>query len=343
MPLRFSVLQHLEAPADADPSQVYRDVRAQTLTAEALGYDTVWIAEHHFSPAKGFAPDPLLLLMRLAGETRRIGLGTAVLPIPLYQPLRLAESVALADQLCGGRLRCGLSSGSVPDELRQFGQSAEGKHERLREALLWLRRAWTGEPVARSPLAERDAAAPRTCIAPLPRQTVQEMVWVAASTEPAARIAGALGHHLLLPSLNPPAVAAANAAAYRQALAAAGVRPRSRHVQQTVHLIAHDDHAAALRLAEPIARWYYARYLASGIIAPLADENLAAIMERVNFVAGGPEDVAERLVRLARASGLTDIAFQLRLIGLAASDVERTLTVAAERVLPLVRAAAAVA
>ena len=339
--LRFSVLHHLEAADGVGPDAVYGEVCAGVREAEALGYDTVWIAEHHFSAGKGYAPDPLLLLMRLAGETHRIGLGTAVLPAPLYQPLRLAESVAMADRLCGGRLRCGISSGSVADELRVFGLSLEQKHERLREALLWLRRAWSGEAVTRSPASETDPAAARTPLVPLPAQPLGDLVWLAASTPGAARLAGELGHHLLLPSLGAPDVLAANAAIYREALATAGVALQTRRVQQTVHLIAHDDHATALRLAEPVVRWYYARYLRSGIVAPLADDSLAAIMLRINFVAGGPEAVAERLAALARAQGLTDVAFQARLIGLAPADVSRTLTVAAQDVAPLLAAAAA--
>jgi hypothetical protein len=81
----------------------------------------------------------------------------------------------------------------------------------------------------------------------------------------------------------------------------------------------------------------------SGIVAPLADDGLDAIMRRINFVAGGPEAVAERLSQLASAQQLSDIAFQLRLISLAPVDVERTLRVAAEQVLPMVRSAHALA
>ncbi|HTE85150.1 MAG TPA: LLM class flavin-dependent oxidoreductase [Dehalococcoidia bacterium] len=333
--MRFAVLHHLESGPDAAASAVYDEVAEQVRLADELGFETAWVAEHHFAATKGRAPFPLLLLTHLAGRTRKIRLGTAVLPAPFYQPIRLAESIAMADVLMGGRLDCGISSSGVPDEMRIFNVPQDGKHDQLRDILLWLRRAWSGEAVQVPNATASDA--PTVTIVPLPLQRVEDMVWVAASTPGAAEVAGALGHHLLLPSLRPPSVSAANLAIYRNALAAAGVSLSSRHIQCTLHLILNEDHTAAMQMAAPVARFYYERYVANGSVQRLEDESLGAIMARINFVAGGPEAVAEQITAIAEALSLTHVALQARLIGLPHIDTMRALELAMTRVAPLLR------
>ncbi len=337
--MRFAVLHHLESAGEEPAAAVYADVLEQVRAAEALGYEIAWVAEHHFSAAKGRAPSPLLFLMHAAGQTQRIRLGTAVLPAPFYHALRLAENVALFDQLSGGRLECGISSSGVPDEMRVFGVAQEGKHERLRESLLWLRRAWAGEPVSSSIGAIGGPDAVR--VVPQPLQDPAEMVWVAASTPGAALVAGELGHHLLLPSLKTVETSAEHVALYRAALAEHGLEFATRKLQQTLHLILDGDHDRAMRRAEPVIRAYYARYTQSGAVQRLEDESLPAIMHRINFAAGGPEAVAEQIAGVASALSLTHVAFQARLIGQTQREILRTHELAISHVAPLLESAVA--
>lgn len=338
--MRFAVLHHLESDLQAPASLVYAEVAEQVRLAEELGYEIAWVAEHHFSAAKGRAPEPLLLLTHLAAQTRTIRVGSAVLPSPFYHPIRLAEAVAMADVLSGGRLACGISSSGVPDEMRIFGAGQEGKHEQLRRILLWLRRAWSGVPVELP--GGPDGGDPQITIVPRPLQRVEDMIWVAASSAGAAQVAGELGHHLLLPSLRPLEASAANLEIYRAALAEAGVPIAWRHVQCTMHLVVDQDHATAMRVADRVARFYYERYVASGAVQRIADESLGAIMARINFVAGNPEAVAEQIARVAQSLGLTHVAFQARLIGLSHEDVLRSLALAMARVAPLLAGPATV-
>jgi alkanesulfonate monooxygenase SsuD/methylene tetrahydromethanopterin reductase-like flavin-dependent oxidoreductase (luciferase family) len=334
--VRFAVLHHLESGEDGlSAADLYAEVTGQVRLADELGYEIAWVAEHHFSPAKGRAPEPLLLLVHMAAQTRRIRVGSAVLPAPFYQPLRLAESVAMADTLTGGRLACGISSSAVPDEMRVFGAAQEGKHERLRESLLWLRRAWT-EPRVEVPGTDDQVA-----IVPAPLQPLDEMVWVAASSHGAARVAGELGYHLLLPSLRPRDASAEHAATYRAALDEFQPDVAPRNIQLTMHLVLEPDHDAAMRTAEPIVRAYYERYTRSGAVQPIEAESLPAIMRRINFVAGGPEAVAEQIAEVGRQLPLTHVAFQSRLIGLSDAQVRRGLELAMSRVAPLLAPAAA--
>ncbi len=333
--MRFAVLHHVESDGETgeqlSDAAVYADVLAQVRLADALGFEIAWVAEHHFSAAKGRASSPLLFLTHLAAHTRTIHVGSAVLPAPFYQALRLAEEIAMTDVLTGGRLACGISSSGVPDEMRAFSVSQSGKHARLRESLIFLREAWAGRPVS-NPVAPADSP---VTIVPRPLADLQQRIWVAASSRGAAEVAGSLGYHLLLPSLRPVTASAVHANVYRAALAASGCPVAGHNVQVTQHLVLHEHHESAIRIAEPIVRAYYDRYTRSGAVERLADESLPSIMARINFLAGGPEAVAGRIRELRDALGLTHVAFQSRLIGLSGQEVQRGLELVMTRVAPL--------
>ena len=127
-----------------DPEVVYRRVIEYAIAAEALGYDAVWFAEHHFSNY-GYIPNPLLMATKIAAETSKIRVGPAVLVLPFWDPLRVAEAIAMTDQLTGGRLEVGVARGYQPFEFKRFGLGMEDARERTDEAVGIITRALTGE------------------------------------------------------------------------------------------------------------------------------------------------------------------------------------------------------
>src|SRR5881227_2019763 len=106
----------------------YREVLDLVRLAEALGFDSAWVSEHHGS-SDGYLPSLLPMLGAFAAATDRIKLGTGVVLAPFHDPLRLAEDVAVVDQLSVGRLILGLGLGWREEEFRMFGQQPR---ERLR-------------------------------------------------------------------------------------------------------------------------------------------------------------------------------------------------------------------
>jgi alkanesulfonate monooxygenase SsuD/methylene tetrahydromethanopterin reductase-like flavin-dependent oxidoreductase (luciferase family) len=120
-------------PAKA-PDTVLRETIEIACAAEALDFDSVWIAEHHFANLS-LSPSPLLTLSHLAARTSRIRLGTGVLVLPLYQPMRLAEEIAYVDVVSGGRLEIGIGSGSQVHESRAFETRIEDANQRFNEVL----------------------------------------------------------------------------------------------------------------------------------------------------------------------------------------------------------------
>ena len=89
--------------------------------ADDLGVRYAWFAEHHAHVHHGHMPAPLLMALHLAGQSRHIHLGTAIICVDLHHPLEIAEQVAVADLLSGGRIEAGFGSGCTPDEAGIFG------------------------------------------------------------------------------------------------------------------------------------------------------------------------------------------------------------------------------
>ena len=129
-------------------SEVHRwkDTVEQATVAESLGYDSVWIPEHHFLEA-GYGPAPLAALAGLASVTERVRLGTAVLLPAFYHPVRLAEETAFLHTLSGGRFICGLGLGYRREEFRAFGVTYEKRRHYLEDSIEILRRLWTNTDV----------------------------------------------------------------------------------------------------------------------------------------------------------------------------------------------------
>src|SRR5262249_58348951 len=107
--------------------EVHAGVAREILRADELGYDYAWVAEHHFSNEYGIMPDVFVYASYLAALTKRIKIGTAVVTLPLANPLRVAENAAFVDILSGGRFALGLGSGYRQYELDGVGIGFEAR------------------------------------------------------------------------------------------------------------------------------------------------------------------------------------------------------------------------
>src|SRR5919202_2228992 len=112
-------------------TQEYRDSVELVRLAEALGFESAWVSEHH-GAGDGYLPSLLPMLAAFAAATERIALGTGIVLTPFHDPLRLAEDAAVVDQLSGGRLILGLGIGWRAEEFRMFNQE---KGERVRRTI----------------------------------------------------------------------------------------------------------------------------------------------------------------------------------------------------------------
>jgi probable F420-dependent oxidoreductase len=156
--------------------------------AEADGFDSIWLGEHHNSPV--LYPTPLLGLAAIAARTRRIRLATGVLLLPLYHPVAVAEEGAMVDYISGGRLILGLGAGYAPEEFAAFGVSVKERGSRLEEGARLLHRLWTEEHVSHT---GRHFHVEDVTIGPRPVQQPRPPMWFAGWVEAAIRRAARLG------------------------------------------------------------------------------------------------------------------------------------------------------
>jgi putative FMN-dependent luciferase-like monooxygenase len=183
--LRLGFLTRLEVGTDAADS--YRFALEMFTAAEELGYDIGWIAQHHFLNGEGRLPSVFPFLAAAAQRTRRIHLGTAVVTLPLEDPIRVAEDAAFVDTISGGRLQLGLGTGGDPLTFSAFGLDVNARRERYAEGVRTIREALAGRPINGTDAVLYPAA-----------PTLAERLWEATfSVEGGARI-GQHGSGLLL-------------------------------------------------------------------------------------------------------------------------------------------------
>jgi alkanesulfonate monooxygenase SsuD/methylene tetrahydromethanopterin reductase-like flavin-dependent oxidoreductase (luciferase family) len=141
----FSVQDHYPSRERTVP-ELYRQVLAQGELADRIGYDTFFVAEHHFHEY-GVVPNPALFLSALAQRTERIRLGTAISILTFHHPLTIAENYAMVDMLSEGRLVLGVGSGYLQHEFAGYRIDGATKRDRFDENLGMVERLLKGERV----------------------------------------------------------------------------------------------------------------------------------------------------------------------------------------------------
>lgn len=156
--------------------------------AEAAGFDSIWLGEHHNNPI--LHPAPLIGLAAVASRTRRIQLGTGVLLLPLYHPMMVAEEGAMVDMISSGRLILGIGAGYAPEEFAAFGSSLKERGSRLEESAALLHRLWTEKNVSHH---GKHFRLENATVAPRPVQQPRPPIWFGAWADAAIRRAARLG------------------------------------------------------------------------------------------------------------------------------------------------------
>lgn len=152
--------------------------------ADKKGAMAVALSEHHGSE-DGYLPSPLTMAAAVAARTSNVAIAIAALIAPFYDPLRLAEDIAVVDRLSGGRLNIIVAGGYAEHELEMFGVAPADRPARVRETVETLRSAWTGEPF--------EYRGRTVTVRPTPAQPGGPPIVLGGSSEPAARRAARIG------------------------------------------------------------------------------------------------------------------------------------------------------
>jgi alkanesulfonate monooxygenase SsuD/methylene tetrahydromethanopterin reductase-like flavin-dependent oxidoreductase (luciferase family) len=156
--------------------------------ADQRGALTVSISEHHCSE-DGYLPSPLIFAAAAAARTKRIHIVIAALLVPFYDPIRLAEDLAVLDALSHGRVDLILGTGYVAEEFAMYGVPRSERGPRMEETVALLRQAWTGEPFT---FRDRPAR-----VTPKPFRPGGPPLVLGGSSEVAARRAARIGDGFL--------------------------------------------------------------------------------------------------------------------------------------------------
>lgn len=329
----IGLTDHLEGPSERPSSEIFHEVTDLVRLADRLGVRFAWFAEHHAHAHHGHLPTPLLLALHLAGQTRRIHLGTAIICLNLHHPLDVAEQVAVADLLANGRMAVGFGSGSTPEESALFGAELAEERERqarFAEALRIIHSGWSGDWPERMSHA---FAVPPHRMLPTPADELQGRCWVAVNSVGSARIAGELGFNMLFSHLRTPEQYRAFCATYRAA-GGAGLVAANRPV-----FVGPDD-ATAFTDVEPALRILRRRFQQEGKIPAEAREpaNLEELCAHpINFIVGGPETVAQKLLGLYEQSPFDVANVEVRWAGLSHDQVCKSLQRLMEDVMPRIQ------
>jgi len=125
-------------------AEIYAATLDQIVHAEQLGFDDVWLSEHHFID-DAYSPSMLAIGCAIAARTKRIRIGTSVLLLPLHDPVRVAEDAATLDVISNGRLELGLGVGYRVEEFTGFNIDSKERARRMDEGIEIIQRLFAGE------------------------------------------------------------------------------------------------------------------------------------------------------------------------------------------------------
>lgn len=167
----------LRNPTGGDTTARYQAALEMAQWADERGFAVIIVSEHHGSP-DGYNPSALMLSAAIAARTRHVAISVSVVPAPLYDPLKLAEDIAVLDHVAAGRASVVLGTGYVPSEFAMFGKDKRHRGRLLDEAIATCFRAWTGEPF------EYDGST--VTVTPRPATDPRRLLMVGGNSRPAA-------------------------------------------------------------------------------------------------------------------------------------------------------------
>jgi probable F420-dependent oxidoreductase len=340
--VRFGLFFSLQAPAASGIGfdEPYRDMLACLPLAEELGYDSAFLASHHAQP-DGWCPSPLIALGAAAGVTERMRLGTAVLLVPLYAPLKLAEDVAVLDNIAGGRLVLGVAPGYVSEEFAAHGVPRDDRVARMEEALDLMVAAWTQDVAS---FEGRYFSLPPSTIRPRPLQRPHPPIWYGVSGPRSLRRAAARRSVLVASPRHGIAELREHFRIYDAAAAEAGFEVVERPVIREVFVAETQERAE--QLAAPavtyIFRELYGAKSAEGerVLRTDTGEQVTSKAQvdfehfKARYIIGDPEFAFRELKRYETELGVTELIAWMHLPGIGREHTTRSVELFAKEVIP---------
>ncbi len=296
--MKFGVLQFFSWTRRVPLETVYQRALERIEIMDQTGYDAVWLAEHHFN-TYSVCPSTTLMGMQVAARTKRLRIGTAVTLAGFYHPLRLAEELALLDNLSGGRLNWGAGRGYDATEFRAFGVRPEDSAARMLECVEIVLAAWRDGRVnhcgAHWQLEDIE-------VLPKPLQKPHPPVWLAASSPESVQRAAEAGFSILMDPHSTHVEIGRKHALYRKTLDANGHSIEGREIPIARMISLAPTDRAAEESARAGAEWTLGYARTPGT----PSDPREAVDRYVNEVVihGSPERVVDQILALRERIGL---------------------------------------
>ncbi len=304
----------------------------QVRAARIGGFDSIW-ASHHYLPDPYQMFQPLPLLARLAAEAGQMTVGTAILLIPLLNPIDIAEQVATLDAICGGRFILGVGLGYRQIETELFGVPRGERVSRFMETLQLIKRLWSEEQVD---FNGRHYQFQGLRLLTKPVQQPRPPLWIAANSDQAIRRAARLGDTWLI---NPHATLTrleSQVALFRQSRVQAAL-PLAQELPLIRELFIAEDRKTALQEARPYLEQKYKTYSRWGQDKAMPGEDFNLSFEeliRDRFIIGDPADCIRQIERYRRRLGLTHLLLRMQWPGMEQPQVLRAIELLSKEVIP---------
>ena len=352
--MQFGILFISQPNLEVDeyPHQsVHARVTGEVLLADELGYDVAWLAEHHFSNTYGIMPDVMTYGAYLAGLTKQIRIGTAVVVLPLNNPVRVVENMCFIDVLSGGRFMLGLGSGYREYEFQGLGVDFATRRDTQIEGLELLmqliteKRASFNGKVCRS-LIEGDHE-----LFPHPLQKPYPPLTMAVASEQSMAAAARYGFGIMLSSIPSVDICAAQAARYRGMLPTTEDKYKGNIARGTLTMtrfvyVSESDEAARKESEEGVLR-HLAHYFGQGDYVNMVQKGGEGTAEGLAYdkllgdviIHGSPDTVAEMIEEMAEKTGMTGLILHYPPY-YGPERIRRSLTLFGEEVIPRFRKSA---
>lgn len=318
-----------------EDSRYYDEALRQVELAESLGFDSVWLEEHH-GTSNHYHPSPFIYLAGFATRTERVILGTDIAILPLYHPVRVAEDVAQLDVMSHGRVVLGVAIGYRPEEFGAFQTPLQGRGAQYVEMIELIKRLWTEDKVTFE--GERYPVRDFT-LEPKPVQRPHPPLWLGGWGKLSVKRAAVLGDAWIPgPTANLEKLLEAQSR-YDDHLRELGRSPADvpRPLTRDV-VIAADDEEAEARAERYLLAAYRDEY--SGWDHPLigssdstATDRLAALRQD-RFIIGSPAQVIEQIRYFQEQFGMDHLVCRLHFPGMPPELVTESVSLIGTEVIP---------
>jgi len=310
----------------------YTEALEEVTKAEELGFDSVWMEEHH-SVTNHYWPSPLVVLAGFATRTSRLTLGTDILVAAFHNPVRLAEDAAVLDVMSGGRFTLGIAIGYKPDEFSLYGVELEKRGARFEEQLAIIKGLWTQERISfKGAYYTVDGR-----LEPKPVTKPHPPMWIGGWGDITLRRAATLADNWIP---GPTADLKRLLEGKKRFLDNRRAAGRSQPITEwplTRDLIIADTDRKARELAEAHIMIAYRREYAGGWRHPFIDASIATDLDRLmedRFIIGGPDQCVRKIRRFVEEYGMTHLICRTFFPGMAHEHIMRELELIVREVAP---------